>query len=68
MGANIQVGQKKKFVLDCERKRHISVHPTTATLHLQAQEFDRIESTMLGTGVSHSQPGMAQWHALTRNL
>jgi hypothetical protein len=67
MGADIPVGLKN-FVLDCERERHTSVHPTTAQLRLLAQEFDLIESTLLGTRVSPSQPGMAQWYALTRHL
>jgi hypothetical protein len=67
MGNNIP-GNLKNVVLDCQKTRHTCAHPTTARRRSYAREFDRIESTLLGSAASPAEPGMAHWVALTQNL
>jgi hypothetical protein len=67
MGNNIPANLKTD-VLDSERGRHICAHPTMAKLRTYAREFDRIESTLLGSVASPAEPGMVHGVALTQNL
>jgi hypothetical protein len=48
----------KNYVLAASTARK---HPTTAKLRSYAREFDRIESTLLGSATSPAEPGMAHY-------